>query len=302
LAASGTAAGAEVDDVVGGEHDGGVVFDNEDGVAGVAEAVECGDDAIGVAGVESDGGFVEDEEGVDECGAEAGGEVDALEFAAGEGAGLAVEREVAEADVVEVAKAGECLCVGAVGGGVSGFWEVCEEVEGVADREGVELGDGEAIAVGIGKVPAEGLWLEACAAAGGAGFVAAVAGEVNADVHFVGFGFEPLEEAVDAIPEAFAPGGVGVEAVGFAVKDGVLVFWAEVFPGDVGGDFEAFAGVEEVALAFLAGFGLPGFDGAVSKGEVVVGDDEVVIDADDTAKAFAVGAGAEGVVEAEECG
>ena len=67
---------------------------------------------------------------------------------------------------------------------------------------------------------AEGLGLEAFAAAGGAGGVGAVAGEEDADVHLVGLGFEPVEEAFDAIPVAGLPEGfefVRCEFVGFTV-------------------------------------------------------------------------------------
>ena len=99
-------AGAEVDEVVGGAHDGFLVLDDDEGVALVAEAVHDADEALDVAGVEADGGFVEHEEGAGERGAEAGGEVDALDLAAGERAGGAVEGEVAEADLVEVGEAG----------------------------------------------------------------------------------------------------------------------------------------------------------------------------------------------------
>ena len=60
------------------------MLDDEEGVALVAEAAEDFDESRGVARVEAHAGFVEDEEGIDERGAEAGGEVDALDFASGE--------------------------------------------------------------------------------------------------------------------------------------------------------------------------------------------------------------------------
>ena len=43
---------------------------------------------------------------------------------------------------------------------------------------------------------------EAAAAAGGAGGVRAVTGKKDADVHLVGLGFHPVEEAFDTIPSA----------------------------------------------------------------------------------------------------
>ena len=56
--------GADVDELVGGAHDGFLVLDDDQGVALVAEAVHHADEALDVAGVEADGGFVEDEQGV----------------------------------------------------------------------------------------------------------------------------------------------------------------------------------------------------------------------------------------------
>ena len=82
LAAELAGAGTEVEEVVGGADDVGVVLDDEDGVAEVAQVLHDADELGGVAGVQADGGFVEDVEGADEPGAERGGELDALRFAA----------------------------------------------------------------------------------------------------------------------------------------------------------------------------------------------------------------------------
>ena len=54
----------------------------------------------------------------------------------------------------------------------------------------------------------KGVGLESAALAVGAGGISTVAGEEDADVHLVGFCFEPIEEALDAIPSAFAPKGL----------------------------------------------------------------------------------------------
>ena len=75
------------------------MFDDDDGVSGVGERADDADQAIDVARVKADAGFVEDEERVDERRAEAGSEVNAFDFAAGERAGLAVEGEIAEGTV-----------------------------------------------------------------------------------------------------------------------------------------------------------------------------------------------------------
>ena len=105
LAAEFAGAGAEVDHVVGGGDGVGIVFDDEDGVAEIAQALEDFDEALGVARVQADGRLVEHVERADEMRAERRGELDALRFAAGERGGEAVEREVVEADFVEESQA-----------------------------------------------------------------------------------------------------------------------------------------------------------------------------------------------------
>ena len=97
--------GPHVEELVGLEHDLRVVLDHDERVAGVAQALHHVDHAAHVARVQADRGLVEHEERVDERGAERGGEVDALHLAAGERARLAVEREVAQAHLAEVAQA-----------------------------------------------------------------------------------------------------------------------------------------------------------------------------------------------------
>ena len=94
-------AGAEVEEVVGGADDGGVVLDDEDGVAEVAQGVEDADELGGVAGMQADGRLVEDVERADEARAERCGELDALRFSAGERGAEAVEGKVFEADFDE---------------------------------------------------------------------------------------------------------------------------------------------------------------------------------------------------------
>ena len=92
FAAADAGAGAEVDDVVGGPHRVFVVLDDDDRVAQVAERRERVEQAVVVARVEADRGFVEDVEHADEPAADLAGEADALRFAAGERGGGAVER------------------------------------------------------------------------------------------------------------------------------------------------------------------------------------------------------------------
>ncbi len=98
-------AGAEVEQVVGGADDVGVVLDDEDGVAEVAEVVHDADELGGVARVQADGGLVQHVERADQARTERRGELNALRFAAARGGAEAVEGEVVEADLLQEADA-----------------------------------------------------------------------------------------------------------------------------------------------------------------------------------------------------
>ena len=82
-----------------------VVLDDEHGVAEVAQPLERADQPVVVALVEADRRLVEDVEDADELRADLRREPQPLRLAARERRRRAVEREVADADVVEEASA-----------------------------------------------------------------------------------------------------------------------------------------------------------------------------------------------------
>ncbi len=143
LAAELAGSGPEVEQVVRGAYDVGIVLDDEDGVAEVAQLFHDVDELGGVARVQADRGLVEHVQRADEAGAKRGGELDTLGFAARQGAGEAVEREVVEADLVQEAGALADLFEDLAGdlhlGG--GKVERVEELGGRGDGEGGDLGD-----------------------------------------------------------------------------------------------------------------------------------------------------------------
>ena len=104
LAAELAGAGAEIEQMIGGAQNVGVVLDDQDGVAQVAQLFEDVNQARGVAGVQADGRLVEDIERAHQPRAERGGQLNALRLAAGERGGEAVEGEVFQADRIEKAE------------------------------------------------------------------------------------------------------------------------------------------------------------------------------------------------------
>ena len=134
-------AGTDVHEEVGGEHHVAVVFDDDDAVAEVAELLEALDEALVVALVEADGGFVEDVEHVDQLRAYLRGQSYALGFAAGERGGAAVHGEVAHADVGEEVQALEDFAQHLVGhGGVAGVQLGFEVGEPLLQLQQVHVG------------------------------------------------------------------------------------------------------------------------------------------------------------------
>jgi hypothetical protein len=87
LAAEFAGAGAEVDEVIRFEHDIAVVFHHKYGVADIAQVFERIDQAVVVALVQADAGFVEDIGDAGELGADLSGQADTLAFAARKGCG-----------------------------------------------------------------------------------------------------------------------------------------------------------------------------------------------------------------------
>ena len=94
----------DVEDVVGGADRVFVVFDHDHRVAQVAQAGQRAEQALVVALVQADAGFVEHVHHPDQAGADLRGQADALRFAAGQRVGLALKGQVIEPDVDQEAQ------------------------------------------------------------------------------------------------------------------------------------------------------------------------------------------------------
>ncbi|MNQ41688.1 hypothetical protein D3C85_553730 [compost metagenome] len=333
VAAAFAGAGADVDDAVGGHHDLRIVLHHHQRVAGVAQAVHDFDHAVHVARVQADGRLVQHEQRVHQRGAQRGGQVDPLHFAARQGAALAVERQVAQAHVAQELEPRPDLGHQQIGRGVqrAGERQRVEEpphpFDGqqhhVVDRQAVQsielftapggAGGHEALVAAVfrrqhgvrlvfcAQAPEQRIGLQARAVAGGAGRVAAVLGQQHAHVHLVGLGFQPVKEALHSVPLVF-PGVVAALPVGRAMEHPALVLFAHVLPGHAQRHARARRVLLQFVLAFLVGRRGPRLDGAFQQGLVLVGDDQAEVDADHAAKAPARFAGAQRRIEREAAG
>ena len=292
LPAARAGARAHVEHEVRGPDHVGVVLDHDEGVAGVAQALQHGDQPADVARVQADARLVEHEQGVHERGAERGGQVDALHLAAAEGAGLPVQGEVAEADVHEVGEArahlGEQQLRGLVE--AAGQAQRPEEARELVDRQQRRVVDREPA---LADLPQQGLGLQARAPAGGAGRVGTVARQQDPDVHPVAARLQPLEEPSRAVPLLVLPGAL-------AVEHPAPVLLGELAPRHVHRHAAPAGEGQQVVLALLVRLGLPRLDGAALQGPGVVGHDEAPVDAHGPAESAAGVAGADRRVEREE--
>lgn len=285
--------GADVDEVVGGADDVFVVFDHNDGVAHIAELAQHANEAIGVARVQPDGGFVEDVKTAHQAAAERGGEVDALAFAARERVAEAVEGEVTESHFVEEAQAAADFDEQALrhGGIVLREGERVEPLGEIGHRQAHEVGDGA-----VAHTHVEGFGAQTRAVANGALGLAAVAREHDAVLDLVGALFEGLEETIDAhIDVALLPGHAGA-----AVPEQIALGGREIVVGFEDGEVVGGGTADEFLLPLAEFCSAPAHHGAVVDRERAIGDDEMLVDAHHAPETFATRAGTHGIVERKE--
>src|SRR6478672_4433452 len=104
-------------------------------------------------------------------------------------------------------------------------------------------------------------------------------------MHFVCFGFEPAEVALNAIPGFWPLVLVILAVIGVAIDNPVLPFLGKLFERDITRDFVMTAHSEQIRLRFSAVAGLPGFDRSFGESLRTIGKREVVINCDGSAEA-----------------
>src|SRR5258706_12743018 len=157
-------------------------------------------------------------------------------------------------------------------------------------------------AVGVllrSDAPQQRLGLQARAVAGRTRRVGAVARQEHAHVHFVGLGFQPAEEARDAVPDA-RPGFSPAHPLGLAFEHPPALFRSEITERNVERNAALLRVLLDVVLAVVKAGRLPGPDRAFAQRLRLVRYDEAVVDADHAPEAAAGLAGAERRVEGKE--
>ena len=174
------------------------MLDDDDRIAEVAEAADHADEALCVAGMQADGGLVEDVHRADEAAAEGGDEVDPLALTAGEGVAGPVERQVTEADVLDTSEPEADLLDGFVGDVVLVRCQVnaFEPGNEIVDVHPEQVVDGLAVHLDVERFGAQ-----PAAATAVADRPPAVAAHHIFELDLVLLPVDPAEKVVDA-PEA----------------------------------------------------------------------------------------------------
>ena len=245
------------------------------------------DERPDIGRVQADGGLVEHVQHVDQARAERRGEGDALRFAAAEGSQRAIEREVSEADVLQIGQSRAhifnerlrdlLLPVGQL--------QFVEERERIANFQAADIGE-----VLVAHANGERLGPQPRSAAGRAGDVFSPAAQEHAQVHFVLAAFEPAEEAVQAAEVSFR----------HAFGDQPSLFVGEFGERHIDRQLVVVGEREQLFEFVRVRRRIPGRDGAVADRFCRVGNDAIHVGDHDIAETFALGAGAQRPIEIEE--
>ena len=284
----------DVDQPVGRLHHLGVVLDHDQRVAGIAQPLHHADDAADVACVKTDGGFVEDEQGIHERGAERRGEIDPLHLTSRQGARLTVEIEISESDIGQILEPRTDL--------------VQQEIDGLVERRRQgKLGEKAQISIDGGEhhvadvdagrsgradPPQERLRLQPRPPASRAFGVRAVSRQQYPNVHFIRLGLEPGEEASDAVPDVLGP-------FALSIQDPGALGIGEIAPGCIERNPAFFGESDQIRLTLFVGLRLPGLDRAFPQRQRRIGNDQAVVDADHSSETTAGLTGADGRIETE---
>ena len=279
------APGPEIEKMIGGTEHVWIVLDDNDGVAKVAQVFEDVNQAIGVARVQADRGFVEDVERTDQPRPERSRKLDPLRFAAGECRGKPIEGQVFEAHGVKKREALADLLEDRAGNLLLHRREVesREEVFRFGDGERRGLADVEAI-----DPYGPGFGAETLATAIGTLGVATIFAEHHAHVKLVLLALHLREEAVHS-DEASLP-----------AQHDFSDIVGKLAPGLVEGNTQLGSLLLQIRKPGAILWAVPGIDCAVIQAQALVRNDKVQVVVDCVAEALAARAGTKGVVETKE--
>ena len=137
---------SDIDDIIGSTHGVFIVFDDNERIAQVAQALEGFQELVVVPLVQADGWFVQDIEDADQARPNLGGQADTLGFAAGQGARRPRQCQVVQADGLQEVQAGLDFLEDLLANELLFFrqFQVIEEGNHVADGQIRQFGDVQA--------------------------------------------------------------------------------------------------------------------------------------------------------------
>ncbi len=307
-AAVNAGAGSHVNDMVSRADRILVMLDHDHRIAEIAQPLQRFEQAVIVALVKTDGGFVQHIENAGETRTDLRGKPDALAFAARQRAGVARQRQVVQADIVEEVQPLADFLQDAPGNlvllGGEVLVEIAEPGIRLADRHLRNLADMES-----GDLHGERFGLQAVAAAIltiGDALIALDLLACPGAVRFAPAPFEVRDHAFERLLRLVGAHAVvigeGHDLFAGAVKDDVLRFLRQLRPGRGHRELVLFRQRLKRLRVVGRGRARPGRNRALLQRQAGVRHDEVRVHVELRAEAVAGGACAERIVEREEPG
>ena len=276
--------GADVDDVIGGADDFFIMFHYDHRIAQLLQLAQDVYQLVRIAAVKSDTRFVQDVETAHQAASQRSRQIDTLAFTAGQRVAEAVQCEVSQAYVQQEADAVVDFYKDAAGyvGIVLIQLQVVEKDFQFGDGQVYQLGDAASAHPYI-----TGFGLQPGAVAFGAKGFTAITRQHYTVLYLVLVLLQHLEEGVDALEVA----GSFPQHAALPVRQFVI--------GCENGEAGFLRAAYHHVFPFAHFLSAPAHYGAVVYGEGAVGDNKMLVDANDTSEAFAFRTCPDGGVERE---
>ena len=267
------------------------MLDDKNCITQVAQTAKHADQALGIAGMQTDRRFVQYIQGAHQGAAEGGDQVHPLAFAPGEGVHRTVQGKISQAHVVDALQAGDDL--------LQGFGYRCvlclAQVDVAEEGQGLLRRHGEYLPYVLGRdLNVESLLSQAASMALGAIGTPAETVLHELELYLVSLGMYPFEEFIDTHDALF----ISLDAM--AVPDNILFLFGQVAVGFKGTDAIARCDVHQMLGEPSHLIASPTGNGAVVDAACLIGHYQIFADAYDFAEAAADGAGSEGGIETEQ--
>ena len=248
--------GTEIDDMVGRPNHLGIMLDQKQRIARVPQSMQDPDEPADIPRMQTDAGFVQHKQGVDQRGAQGRSQIDTLHFAAAQGTGLTVQRQISQANLRQKTQTrpnplqyGHRRFVRS-----RGQFQGVEKTLAFGNRKLQHLVQRQPGIVA--HAPEQGLGFQTGTVTCRTKLIRAIARKQHPYMHPIGPGFQPGKKTLDPIPHPLFPGSL-------ALHDPMALRRTQLAPGNRHPDTATCGQAQQILLAFPIALRLPRLDGTL---------------------------------------